>query len=48
MGSIGGYMAINPTWLANQIKELREEIKDIKAILVAVSKSETKEKKETK
>jgi spore maturation protein CgeB len=41
-------MAINPTWLSNQIKELREEIKDIKAILVAVSKSETKEKKETK
>jgi len=41
-------MSLNPIWLSNQIKEIREEIRDIKAILVAVSKSETKEKKEKK
>ena len=41
-------MAINPTWLANQIKEMKQDIEDIKAILVAISKSETKEKQEKK
>ena len=46
MGSIGGYMSMNPAWLKDQILEMKKEIEDIKAILVAISKSETKEKKE--
>jgi len=41
-------MSLNPIWLANQIKEMKQDIEDIKAILVAISKSETKEKQEKK
>jgi len=38
-------MSMNPAWLKDQILEMKKEIEDIKAILVAISKSETKEKK---
>jgi len=39
-------MNLNPAWLKDQILEMKKEIEDIKAILVAISKSETKEKKQ--